>query len=148
MVVTKDNSSLTNKYISFDNWICVPNPESSPVQFRQTLQWHCPFLVAIQGLEISAKQTNKNHLIDLTFLFYLPHHLLNNLNIYYYNTTNNKITKASLSMILSFWSMCSFSFAQWKNALAEVINWWSLDFQFNLLIFKRQGLKTPPYYQS
>ena len=28
IVVTKDNSNLTNKHTSFDNWICVPNPES------------------------------------------------------------------------------------------------------------------------
>ena len=107
-----------------------------PVQFRQTLPCHCLFLVAVQVLEVSAKQTNqqKNQLIYLTFIFCLPHHLLNNLNIYYYTATNIKITKASLSMI------CSILLSE-RDVLAEVIKWWSLELQFKPLNIQASGFQ-------
>ena len=106
MVIKKDNSSLTNEHTSCSKpWII--NRYSFAKRFNVTVHswWQSKSLRYLPNKQ-------KNQLIDLTFLFYSPHHLLNNLNIYYCTTTNNKITKASLSMILSSWSICSFNFTQ------------------------------------
>ena len=117
IVVMKDNSSLTYKHTSVDSWICVPNPESS----TDAASSNSSTSLSILGGKKSPwdiSQTNKqNQLIEFTFLFYWPHHLLNNLNIYYCTPNNNKITKVSLSMILSSWSICGFNFAQWKRCI-------------------------------
>ena len=72
IVVMKDNISLTNKHTSFDDWICVPNPESS----TGAVSSNSSMSLSILGGNPSPWdicQTNKpiKKLVDLSYFYIL-----------------------------------------------------------------------------